>query len=99
LLETLWSPLAAANGTDGKCLRAPHLEVVVRVAKRHGFQELSPVTLQIYWALYTGLLLFWANDKSPRQEDTLALLDHSLEMFVGGLNKPANGLPTDSRYI
>ena len=44
------------------------------------------MALQMYWSLYTGLLVFWANDKSPRQEDTLALLDHSLEMFAGWLN-------------
>jgi hypothetical protein len=37
---------------------------------------------QMYWSLYMGLLLFWANDTSPRQEDTLALLDGSLEMFA-----------------
>ena len=36
--------------------------------------------------LYTGVLVFWAHDKSSRQEDTLALLDESLAMFVGWLN-------------
>jgi hypothetical protein len=35
--------------------------------------------------LYTGVLAFWAGDKSPKQEDTLALLDQSLTMFVGWL--------------
>ncbi len=43
------------------------------------------MALQIYWSLYAGLLVFWANDTSPRQEDTLALLDHSLEMFASWL--------------
>ena len=51
--------------------------------------ELPPLALQLYWTLYTGVLVFWANDKSPKQEDTLALLDHSLNMFVGWLREPA----------
>jgi hypothetical protein len=35
--------------------------------------------------LYIGVLAFWAADKSPKQEDTLALLDQSLAMFVAWL--------------
>ena len=86
ILESSLSPLAA-GGKDAEGLRLSHLEAVVRLASRHGFPDLSPVALQIYWSLYLGLLLFWANDSSPRQEDTLALLDHSLEMFTGWLNQ------------
>ena len=85
VLETRLSPLAADGQQDGQSLRVAHLEVVARLARRHGFAELSPVALQLYWSLYTGLLMFWASDDSPKQEDTLALLDHSLEMFVGWL--------------
>jgi hypothetical protein len=48
------------------------------------------MALQMYWSLYAGLLLFWANDASPRQEDTLALLDHSLEMFVSWLTESSS---------
>ena len=86
VLETALSPLVLADEEDGQSLRVSHLEAVLRLANKHGVKDLSPVALQIYWSLYTGLLLFWANDKSPRQEDTLALLDHSLEMFVSWLN-------------
>jgi hypothetical protein len=43
------------------------------------------VAWQLYWTLYTGVLAFWAEDASPKQEDTLALLDQSLQMFVGWL--------------
>jgi len=39
------------------------------------------------------VLVFWANDKSPKQEDTLALIDHSINMFVGWLRDNSN---TDS---
>ena len=42
----------------------------------------------MYWALYVGVLFFWSADKSSQQEDTLALLDESLSMFVAWLNAP-----------
>lgn len=86
LLERALSPLAADVAGGEPSLRVAHLEVVARLAKRH-FGELEPVALQLYWTLYTGLLMFWAKDQSPKQEDTLALLDQSLSMFVGWLEK------------
>ena len=94
LLETTLSPLVAASGGDGETWRVTHLETVTRLAAKHRLGELSPVALQLYWTLYTGVLLFWANDKSPKQEDTLALLDHSLEMFVGWLKSQHDDLST-----
>jgi AcrR family transcriptional regulator len=89
VLETALSPIVNGCDEGGHSLRVSHLEQITRLARRHGFLELSPVALQLYWSLYTGLLMFWASDPSPKQEDTLALLDHSLEMFVGWLkNQP-----------
>ena len=41
--------------------------------------------MHLYWTLYTGVLAFWAGDGSPKQEDTLALLDDSISMFAGWL--------------
>jgi AcrR family transcriptional regulator len=98
LLETSLSPLVDSSGEDPAALRVAHLERVAAMAAKHGFGELSSVALQLYWTLYTGVLIFWASDKSPRQEDTLALLDHSLVMFVGWLrdhvtSRPATGTP------
>jgi len=89
VLETLLSPLAAGREHDGQALRISHLERVVLLAQKHRGRQISPVGLNLYWSLYTGLLQFWSGDKSPRQEDTLALLDHSLEMFVGWLESQA----------
>lgn len=86
LLETSLSPLAAAP-YESTSLRVAHLEAVTSLAARHGYGELSATALQLYWTLYTGVLVFWANDKSPRQEDTLALIDDSLDMFVGWLRR------------
>jgi AcrR family transcriptional regulator len=93
LLETALSPLATGSGDEAQPLRLPHLEAVARLAKNHGLSELPPVALQLYWTLYTGVLTFWANDRSPRQEDTLALLDHSLAMFVGWLQREGDFAP------
>ena len=89
VLSTTLSPVCATADEDVRFLRVSHLEAVNELAHRHGLGELSPLAMQMYWSLYTGLLLFWASDSSPRQEDTLALLDHTLEMFVNWLSSHA----------
>ena len=86
VLETALSPLAARLDGEAPSLRTAHLETVVQIVIRHGRQAaLTPLALQLYWTLFTGVLAFWASDESHRQEDTLALLDQSLTMFVGWL--------------
>jgi AcrR family transcriptional regulator len=86
LLETSLSPLIASQRDElNNSLRANHLAMVAQLARKHGIAELSPLPLQVYWSLYIGVLAFWAADKSPKQEDTLALLDQSLAMFVSWL--------------
>jgi hypothetical protein len=76
-------------------MRVSHLETVARLAKHHGLGDLSAVALQLYWTLYIGLLMFWAHDRSPKQEDTLALLDSSLAMFTGWL-QPEKHSPSEN---
>ena len=95
LLETSLSPLA----TDNRCesahsLRSDHLATVAELARKHGIAGLSPVALQVYWSLYIGVLSFWSADKSPKQEDTLALLDQSITMFVNWLRSVRTEIPT-----
>jgi len=85
VLETALSPLAAAAANGEASLRVQHLESINRIARAHGIAEISAVPLQVYWSLYSGVLAFWAADKSPRQEETLALLDNSLHMFAAWL--------------
>jgi AcrR family transcriptional regulator len=87
VLETALSPLADTQRDEpGSSFRAKHLEHVVQLAMQYGLDAaLTPVALQMYWTLYLGVLAFWTNDKSPKQEDTLALLDQSLSMFAGWL--------------
>jgi AcrR family transcriptional regulator len=97
-LDQQLSPLVQHNG-DAPSLRATHLEVVDQIAARHGVSEaLQARALQIYWTLLVGVLLFWAQDASPKQEDTLALLDESLAMFCGWLASHSNSAkPSDKR--
>ena len=90
LLDSALSPLVLTSDDPSQLLRVAHLEVVGRLARKHDCGELPPVALQLYWTLYTGVLTFWSSDRSPRQEDTLALLDHSLAMFVGWLEGQAD---------
>jgi AcrR family transcriptional regulator len=86
LLETTLSPLSAAHANQpNESLRTDHLETVANLVRKHRLPEPTAVALQMYWTLYTGALAFWAGDKSPKQEDTLALLDQSLAMFVSWL--------------
>jgi AcrR family transcriptional regulator len=87
VLETSLSPLATDHSGDHTSLRAAHLEIVSQILLRHAPQDaVSPMAFQLYWTLYTGVLVFWARDSSPKQEDSLALLDESLSMFVGWLS-------------
>src|SRR6185295_9161740 len=95
VLETSLSPLATNHSGDHTPLRAAHLEIVSQILLRHAPQEaISPIAIQLYWTLYTGVLVFWASDSSPRQEDSLALLDQSLSMFVGWLTEPEGSDPS-----
>jgi AcrR family transcriptional regulator len=87
LFETTLGPLAnSRSGPQGDALHAGHLEIVRQLAAKRGLGEAqSPVALQLYWTLYTGVLAHWTTDESPRQEDTLAVLDESLAMYAGWL--------------
>jgi MFS family permease len=40
-----------------------------------------------HWMLYLGALAYWAHDESPHREDTLALLDRSLQLFARSLRE------------
>ena len=94
LLETSLSPLAATpQHDDSASFRVAQMEAVAARAAGHGFGELPPTALQLYWTLYTGVLAFWANDASARQEDTLALIDDSLDMFVAWLREQTKARP------
>jgi AcrR family transcriptional regulator len=87
--ETIFSPLArSSTNRTGDAIRVRHLELVEEVTAAHGGNRPLPaVSLQLYWTLYLGVLAYWSADPSPNQEDTLALLDHSLKLFIASLDR------------
>ena len=86
-LETHLGPAIADDACEqSAAIRLSHIEVVGRLLTEHGFTEPpNSVQFQMYWLLYTGVLAFWTKDASVKQEDTLALLDESMKMFVAWL--------------
>ena len=92
--ETIFSPLARPSAdSPGDAIRVDHLEMVDAMITSHGFPgPRSALSVQLYWTLYLGVFAFWSADDSPGQEDTLALLDQSLRLFVSTLNhEPKKG--------
>jgi len=87
--ETLFSPLARSSpDRSGDAIRVRHLEMVEQIVAAHcGNEPLRAVTMQLYWTLFLGVFAYWAADASPNQEDTLALLDQSLKLFVQSLDR------------
>src|SRR6188768_3096879 len=60
VLETSLSPLATERAGDVASLRTAHLEIVSQILLRHASHcAISPVAIQLYWTLYTGVLIFW----------------------------------------
>ena len=91
LLEGSLDPLGAnsadAQGPDS--VRRLHLETVREILVSNGAgrpDELSTLTLHLYWTLFLGVVSFWAADQSPHQEDTLVLLDQSMTLYVNSLS-------------
>lgn len=94
VIEAALGPAAGAADQPAGAARVAHWSMVVRILADHGrAASLSFLTIHLYWALYAGVLAFWSSDPSPKQEDTLAVLDHSLKAFVGTLPVPN---PTES---
>jgi AcrR family transcriptional regulator len=97
--ETIFSPLAQFSPERaGDSIRVNHLEAVERIVSGHGIAgPLPAVTMQLYWTLYLGVFAYWAADASPNQEDTLALLDQSLKLFIASLRREKSGGRNDER--
>jgi AcrR family transcriptional regulator len=88
IIEVGMSPFASNGSCEGNRIRSEHLETVAGLIAAHR-QGMPPsfVTVHLYWTLYLGVLAFWSNDESPNQEDTLAVLDQSMRLFVSSLNE------------
>ena len=90
VLDATMTPLAIVRDGEPEAaerFRARHLECVGELLADHGVHTLSNVAMHLYWTLYLGVLAFWSRDGSPKQEETLALLDQSLRLFVRALKE------------
>lgn len=89
--ETILSPLRRhSRESAGESIRTNHLEAVEQILIARGVSgPISAVTMQLYWTLYLGVFAHWAADDSPHQEDTMALLDQTLKLFITSLPRGA----------
>ena len=90
VLDATMTPLAMLREGEPDAaarFRGRHLEVVGELLADHGVRTPSNVAMHLYWTLYLGVLAFWSRDGSPKQEETLALLDQSLRLFVRALKE------------
>jgi hypothetical protein len=72
----------ANHGSSEGDFRRQHVLVVEPLLTSELGDDPGPLAMRLYGTLYTGVLMAWTADESPHQEDTLALLDQSLRMFV-----------------
>jgi AcrR family transcriptional regulator len=91
LLERSRGPIAgdSADVNGAEAVRSSHLATVREILSSNGAreeEELSELTLHLYWTLFLGVVSFWAADRSPHQEDTLVLLDQSMTLYVNSLS-------------
>lgn len=86
LLETVLVPAAIpAQDSLASELRSDLNDRILQIHIQHGIEDPSPIQISIFWSLYVGVVSFWSHDKSPKQEDSLALLDQSIRMYVDWL--------------
>jgi AcrR family transcriptional regulator len=76
------------NGATAADFRVQHAAAVERVLAAELGDDPGPLAMRLYWTLYTGVLTAWTADDSPHQEQTLALLDQSIRMYVSWLRAP-----------
>lgn len=80
-------PMFSGDRHGSPQLANDHLQKVAEILHEHRIDpERWSTAAPIYWALYVGVLTFWGHDDSPKQEDTLAMLDQAINMFVGWLD-------------
>lgn len=89
VLEAGLSPFTVGTAaTEAVSIRTERLEDVHSILAKNGLGDAgTPPAMHLYWSLYLGVLSFWATDDSPKQEDTWALLDQSVQMFSGSLKR------------
>lgn len=87
VIDTADMPIADDGNGDktslAEQLLAPIEEVLSAAAQTEGRAgHMSPLAPQLFSTLHVGLLSAWAADTSPKQEQSLALVDHATRMFA-----------------
>lgn len=88
VLERSLSPFPKLSGNEegehqGESVKQPHLSCVQNMIQNQGIDiQIEDITLNIYWSLYLGILAFWLKDSSPQQQQSQAMIDYSLRVFV-----------------
>jgi AcrR family transcriptional regulator len=86
LVQAALSPLVETGSLERvDAIRERQLGRVQDILTEHSLPDVSPVAVQLYWTLYLGVLSYWISDRSPKQEDSLALIDQSVTMFCDWL--------------
>lgn len=81
VIDTAAMPIADdANG--GRTSLAAQLVAPIDDVLSGAAGDVPPLAPQLFSTLHLGLLSAWAADTSPRQEQTLALVDHATRMFA-----------------
>lgn len=77
---------------EGEGARQEHLAAVQEIISRYGFtRNPDEVAVTMYWSLYLGILACWTSDPSPNQEESQALIDYSLNLFVQMISGSGTG--------
>lgn len=100
VLEAGLSPLAhGALLPEAQRIREGHLQDVIAVLTRHGLGgAANAAVMHLYWALFLSVLAYWSADRSPTHEETRALIDQTVRMFVAPLRQaPIASVPHSSR--
>ena len=85
VLESTLSRFSKAKTCpEGESVRINHLKTVDEILSANSCSLIPGyISSTLYWSLYLGILAFWSGDTSRKQEETLALIDYSLKVFIG----------------
>ncbi len=86
VIDTVFHPVALDDNSSSS-IRTVYFESLHEIFSNHKLEsKLTAAGAHLHWSLVVGVLSFWTADSSPKQEDTLALLDQSVQMFLDWLH-------------
>ena len=86
VIDTVLHPVSHDDDSSSS-IRTAYFESLHEIFFKHDLEnKLTSANAHLHWSLVVGVLSFWTTDTSPKQEDTLALLDQSVQMFLDWLH-------------